>query len=51
VPIGALLGGHLAATAGSWWTIAAGATGLATATLWVALSPIPCLHTIDDVHG
>ncbi len=49
IPAGALLGGYLATTTGPWWTITAGAIGLATATLWVALSPIPGLRTIDDV--
>lgn len=45
VPIGALLGGLLATHAGNWWAMVAGAAGLATATLWVAISPIPTLRT------
>ena len=49
VPVGALLGGYLATTAGPWWTIVIGATGLATATLWVAISPIITLPTARTV--
>lgn len=48
VPVGALLGGYLATTAGPWWTIVIGATGLAAATLWVAISPIITLRTAND---
>jgi MFS family permease len=48
VPLGALLGGLVATRAGSWAAMVAGAAGLATATLWVALSPVRTLRTAAD---
>jgi MFS family permease len=45
LPVGAALGGQLAGALGSRAAMALGAIGIAAATLWVAFSPIPRLHT------
>lgn len=45
IPVGAALGGSLAAHLGSRAGVLVGAAGIALATLWVALSPIPRLRT------
>jgi predicted MFS family arabinose efflux permease len=48
VPLGALLGGFVATRAGAWAAMVTGAAGLATATLWVAISPVRTLRTAAD---
>lgn len=49
VPIGAGLGGLLAAQFGGYAAMLVGALGIPLATLWVAASPVPRLATIHDV--
>ncbi|WP_328471965.1 MFS transporter [Actinoplanes sp. NBC_00393] len=44
LPLGSLAGGYLAASLGAYEALLAGAVGLAAATLWVAVSPIPRLR-------
>ena len=52
IPIGAIAGGVLASFLGGWATMAIGAVGLATATLWVYFSPVRNLRQLDDAqHG
>lgn len=48
VPIGALLGGAVATMLGPWAGMVVGALGLATATIWVALSPVRMLVKLED---
>jgi MFS family permease len=48
VPVGAALGGLVATQAGPYAAMAAGAVGVALATLWVAFSAVPRLRTIYD---
>jgi predicted MFS family arabinose efflux permease len=48
VPIGALLGGAVATLLGPWAGMVVGAVGLATATVWVAASPVRKLVTLED---
>jgi Na+/melibiose symporter-like transporter len=50
VPLGALLGGVVATRAGSWAAMVTGAAGLATATLWVAASPIRNLRAVTEAQ-
>ncbi len=51
LPGGALLGGVLAESAGSYATTVVGAIGIASATLWVMFSSIPKPQTITDAIG
>ncbi|MCZ7533052.1 MAG: MFS transporter [Acidimicrobiia bacterium] len=51
LPLGALLGGILAESAGPYNTTLIGAIGIASATLWVLFSPIPKLRAITDAIG
>jgi hypothetical protein len=44
IPIGAVAGGLLAAELGSRTAALIGAAGVASATVWIALSPIPRLR-------
>ncbi|MBG0561549.1 MFS transporter [Actinoplanes aureus] len=44
LPLGSLAGGFLATELGAYGACLAGAAGIAAATLWVALSPIPRLR-------
>jgi MFS family permease len=48
--VGALLGGTLAGAAGLRATVVAAAAGLSLAWLWLALSPLPRVRTLDDVR-
>jgi MFS family permease len=48
VPVGAALGGLLAAWLGGHGAMLVGALGLPLATLWVAISSVPRLKTIND---
>lgn len=48
VPIGALIGGVAASHLGSFGGMMVGAIGLASATLWVAGSPVRRLQTVQD---
>jgi MFS family permease len=50
VPIGAAGGGLAAAQVGGQATMLIGAAGIAASTLWVALSPVPRLRSIDEAH-
>jgi MFS family permease len=47
IPAGAALGGLLATQAGSYSAMVVGVIGIASASLWVAFSPVPRLATID----
>jgi len=47
IPIGAALGGALATHAGPYAALTVGAIGVASATLWVAVSAVPRLASID----
>ena len=51
IPIGAVAGGLLAAELGSRTAALIGAAGVAAATLWIALSPIPRLREAPDTAG
>jgi MFS family permease len=51
LPVGAVLGGLLADHLGAHTAMLIGAAGIATATLWVACSPIPRLRTAPEVTG
>lgn len=48
IPAGAAVGGTLAGALGSREAMVVGAVGIPLATVWVALSPVPKLATIDD---
>lgn len=48
IPIGAALGGLAATALGPWAGMVLGAAGLASATIWVACSPVPRLRTVED---
>jgi predicted MFS family arabinose efflux permease len=50
IPIGAGLGGAIATAAGAHATVAVGAVGVALATLWVVLSGVPRLRSIEDAR-
>ena len=47
IPAGAALGGLAATQAGAYSAMVIGVIGIASASLWVALSPVPRLATID----
>jgi MFS family permease len=51
IPIGAVAGGLLAAELGSRTAALIGAAGVAAATLWIALSPIPRLREAPSTAG
>ncbi len=48
--VGALLGGALATAAGLRTTLVVAAAGLSLAWVWLALSPLPRIRTLDDVR-
>jgi MFS family permease len=48
IPLGAAAGGVLASVLGARTAMVIGALGIPLATVWVALSPVPRLLTIDD---
>ena len=48
IPLGAMLGGLLAAQFGGYAALVVGALGIPLATVWVALSPVRRLATIHD---
>jgi hypothetical protein len=48
IPVGASAGGFVAAHHGAFTAMTAGAAGIASATLWVALSAVPRLRRIED---
>lgn len=48
IPVGAALGGVVATVLGPWAGMVLGGLGMATATLWVAASPVPRLHSLQD---
>lgn len=48
IPVGAALGGLAATVLGPWTGMVLGGLGMATATLWVAASPVPRLRTLQD---
>jgi predicted MFS family arabinose efflux permease len=48
IPLGAMLGGLLAAQFGGYAALLVGALGIPLATVWVALSPVRRLATIHD---
>jgi MFS family permease len=48
IPVGAAVGGVAAAQLGARPAMLLGAAGLATSTLWVAMSGVPRLRTIED---
>ena len=50
IPVGAGLGGAVATVAGSQAAVTLGAVGVALATVWVALSGVPRLHSIEDAR-
>jgi len=50
VPLGAAAGGLAAGHVGAYATMVVGAAGVATSTLWVALSSVPRLRHIDDAR-
>jgi MFS family permease len=50
IPVGAGLGGAVATAAGAQTTLTVGAIGVALATVWVALSGVPRLHSIEDAR-
>ncbi|BCB76470.1 hypothetical protein Pflav_028800 [Phytohabitans flavus] len=50
MPVGAAVGGVVASHAGAWAAMAAGAIGIATATLWVGFSAVPRLVRIADAR-
>lgn len=49
IPVGAALAGVAASAFGAWGGMVLGAGIIATATLWVALSPVRSLVTLDDI--
>lgn len=51
IPLGAAVGGVLAAAAGGRVAMITGAVGMSLATLWVAFSAVPRLRTIDEAAG
>ena len=51
IPVGAVVGGLLAAELGSRTAALIGAAGVAAATLWIALSPIPRLREAPGRAG
>ncbi|MGH9249838.1 MAG: MFS transporter [Acidimicrobiales bacterium] len=51
IPVGAALGGALAAGFGARPAMVVGALGMPLATIWVALSPVRRLATIHDATG
>lgn len=51
IPLGAAVGGVLAAGAGGRVAMITGAVGMSLATLWVAFSAVPRLRTIDEAAG
>ena len=51
IPVGAALGGALAAGLGAHPAMVVGALGMPLATIWVALSPVRRLATIHDATG
>jgi len=51
IPLGAAAGGLAAAQIGGRGAMLVGAVGVATATAWVALSPVRRLRTIDDARS
>ncbi|QNL95090.1 MFS transporter [Aeromicrobium senzhongii] len=50
IPVGAAVGGLAAARIGGQGTMLIGAAGMAVATLWVAISPVPRLRRIEEAH-
>jgi hypothetical protein len=49
IPVGALLGGAIGEAFGLHAALLVGAVGIATAPIWVALSPVRAIRTIADV--
>jgi MFS-type transporter involved in bile tolerance (Atg22 family) len=48
IPVGASLGGVIAAALGPWSAVLIGGLGVAAATLWVVFSPVPRLNRVQD---
>jgi predicted MFS family arabinose efflux permease len=48
IPVGASLGGLVTAALGARSAVLIGGLGVATATLWVVLSPVPRLTRVQD---
>lgn len=48
IPVGASLGGVVAAALGAWSEVLFGGLGVAAATLWVVFSPVPRLSHVQD---
>ena len=51
VPVGAIVGGLAATHLGPWGGMLLGAGGLACATVWVAMSPVRRLRTLQDAKS
>jgi MFS family permease len=48
IPVGAALGGAVAASLGAWSAVLVGGLGVAAATFWVVFSPVPGLNRVQD---
>ena len=51
IPVGASLGGVVAAALGAWSAVVVGGLGVAAATFWVVFSPVPRLNRVQDASG